>query len=282
MLSMDLSAKKLTAIFTLAAGMTAGGVIGVGTLYYSHQPEAPHPQESARIAFNSANDNRTAIEAEVIGTENNRIDIRAHTWVGQYTFTSVCERDGTLVVPKCPYVADISDKTGNKISSYKPGQAVYLRNLSDTGLGQQPTILTLKMPTGRPTSDVVPGPVKAKVVRMTDGDTVGVIAEIWPGSYVSINIRIGEIDTPEKGGRAKCPEEAALAKKASAETERLLKDKEVLLYDIQYEKYGGRLLADVRTMEGVSAAQNLIDKKLARPYSGGKKEPWCKIHAAAK
>jgi micrococcal nuclease len=263
--------KKLTTIFTLAAGITAGSIIGVGTLYKDYAAPAQQPAATATVAFNAAS--RTAVEADIVKVGSDYIDVRAHTWVGQYTAARICTGPATQ---DCSYTARITDATGTALTKFRAGQTVWLHGLAGTPGGGA---VTFDMPKTRPTSDVVKGPVRAHVVRLGDGDTAGMLAEIWPGNYVIINVRFGEIDTPEKGGRAKCPEEAALAAKASAETARLIGDKDVLLYDIQYEKYGGRVLADVRTVEGVSAAQNLIDKKLARPYDGGKKQPWCAVHA---
>ena len=128
----------------------------------------------------------------------------------------------------------------------------------------------------RPRTDVVPGPVRAHVIKTVDGDTFEVMAEIWKGTYVLTDIRVNGIDTPEKKGRAKCESEAALAEKASAATKELIYDKDVLLFNVQYEKYGGRVLGDVKTLGGLSVADNLTRKNLAKPYDGGTKQSWCK------
>jgi micrococcal nuclease len=132
-------------------------------------------------------------------------------------------------------------------------------------------------PALRPRQDVVAGPVAAKVLKTGDGDTVQTEAEIWPGLRVLIDIRIGGIDTPEKKGRAKCPEEAARAEDATAEMRRLLEGKAVTLHNIKYEKYGGRLLADIVTPEGVDARAHMIAQRLAVPYGGGTKSSWCAL-----
>lgn len=85
-----------------------------------------------------------------------------------------------------------------------------------------------------------------------------------------IYIRLG-IDTPEI--RGKCAEEKALALKAKAALQELLKG-DVELWDIHNGKYAGRVLAHV-TADGISVPDALINLGLARPYDGGKRSGWC-------
>ena len=276
---MDLSAKKLTLIFTLAAGVTCGGIVGVGTVYHEYggmKTETVHRAHGkanpADTRVNPAKDTGTGVEAEILKIESGQMIVRAHTWVGQFAITSICANDNAQANPACEYSADITDEQGKKITNPQKGQTVWLRKIEGADLKN----LFAGIPNIRPTGDVLAGPVKAHVVKSVDGDTAGVLAEIWPGNYVVINVRFNGIDTPEKGGRAKCPAEAALAEKASAATKELIDNKDVMLYNVQYEKFGGRLLADVYTLDGKSASQNLIDKGLARPYHGEKKQSWCK------
>ena len=40
-------------------------------------------------------------------------------------------------------------------------------------------------------------------------------------------------------------------------------------------KYGGRVLAKVETADGQDLSQRLLKAGHARPYEGGKREPWC-------
>ena len=55
----------------------------------------------------------------------------------------------------------------------------------------------------------------------------------------------------------------------------LLAEGEVMVLRVGLDKYGGRVLADAgtRTTPDVSAA--LLARGLVRPYSGGRREPWC-------
>lgn len=273
---MDLSVKKLSVIFSIAVGL--GGVIGGTTVY---ELTAPTPitqthrangKDPGATRVKVANDSNAAVEAEILKADGNDITVRAHTWVGQFTIASVNPKSAQTKTSH--YAADITDSAGNPLTSVQKGQVVYLHGLEETsGAG---FAITTDIPNMRPRTDVVAGPVRAHVVKDVDGDTFQVIAEIWKGTFVLTDIRVNGIDTPEKKGRAKCAYEAQLAEQASAATKALVEGKDVLLYNVQYEKYGGRVLGDVKTMDGTSVADNLIAKKLAKPYDGGTKQSWCK------
>lgn len=115
-----------------------------------------------------------------------------------------------------------------------------------------------------------------KVLRMIDGDTI-VISAPWVPEPMKpqISIRVIGVDTPEKGHRAQCPQEAALAEKASAHTKDLLsKAKLVEAEFTSWDKYGGRVLGRVR-IDGVDLTESLIAAGLARAYHGEKKQSWC-------
>jgi hypothetical protein len=48
----------------------------------------------------------------------------------------------------------------------------------------------------------------------------------------------------------------------------------VKLTHVTYDKYGGRVRAHVVDAHG-DIAEALLTENLARPYFGGKREPWC-------
>ena len=52
-------------------------------------------------------------------------------------------------------------------------------------------------------------------------------------------------------------------------------DAVVILTDIRYDKFGGRVLARVENAEGESLSSLLVDAGLGRVYSGGKRASWC-------
>ena len=55
----------------------------------------------------------------------------------------------------------------------------------------------------------------------------------------------------------------------------------VTLWDIRYDKFGGRVLARVETAGGADLAELLIAAGLGRAYDGGAREPWCAAPASA-
>lgn len=121
--------------------------------------------------------------------------------------------------------------------------------------------------------DVFPGPVRANVLQVLDGDTLMADALVWPGHSVRINIRIRGIDAPEMRSRCDAEREAALrAREALAE---LVAGGSVSLSNIAGAKYYGRVLADVQTATGEGLASALIGRALVRRYDGGKRESWC-------
>ena len=119
----------------------------------------------------------------------------------------------------------------------------------------------------------VAGPVLAHLVRVVDGDTVEVLARIWPDHYVETLVRLAGIDTPELRGR--CPEETALALRAKARLAALLAGHRLQLVDVHYGKYAGRVVARVLTEDGQDVAKILLAENLARSYDGGRRAPWC-------
>ena len=122
-------------------------------------------------------------------------------------------------------------------------------------------------------SNLAPKTSNWKIIEAIDGDTLRVeIPAMMPLKY---SIRINGIDTPEKAGRAKCEQEALLAEKASEFTKNLVKNlKTFEISNIKHDKYGGRLLADVR-INNIDVGRVLQKEGLARIYRGEKKESWC-------
>jgi len=119
----------------------------------------------------------------------------------------------------------------------------------------------------------VAGPVQAHLVRVVDGDTIEVLARIWPDHYVETLVRLAGIDAPELRGR--CPEEIALADRAKERLTALLAGHRLRLVDVHYGKYAGRVVARVLTEDGRDAANVLLAERLARPYDGRRRARWC-------
>jgi endonuclease YncB( thermonuclease family) len=106
-----------------------------------------------------------------------------------------------------------------------------------------------------------------------DGDTCYVTVPALPKELQIMSIRILGIDTPEI--RGECESEKQLAKKARELANSLFKSAKVIEFkDIDWDKYGGRILANVY-LDGELYSDKLIAAGLAKPYFGETKESWC-------
>lgn len=115
------------------------------------------------------------------------------------------------------------------------------------------------------------------ITEIVDGDTF-IIAANWSPYPLKWKVRIRGIDTPEKGYRAKCEREKELAAQATALAEQLAHETlgRVKLRNVEHDKYGGRIDADVILADGRSMGGQLIKAGLAKPYNGnGPKPSWC-------
>jgi endonuclease YncB( thermonuclease family) len=116
----------------------------------------------------------------------------------------------------------------------------------------------------------------AKIVRVSDGDTIVISAPYLPAPLKpELAVRIYGVDTPEKGHRAQCPSEAAAAERASAWTKNLVASNarhQVILY--KWDKFGGRVIGDI-VVNGQSVRRGLIANGHAREYYGDAKVSWC-------
>jgi endonuclease YncB( thermonuclease family) len=116
----------------------------------------------------------------------------------------------------------------------------------------------------------------AAITRVIDGDTVVIQATWLPHPLKpELGIRVFGVDTPEKGFRAQCANEAQLSEAATAFTKAQINAatrRQVVLLD--WDKYGGRVLGDV-LLNGKSLRSMLIANGFAREYYGEAKSSWC-------
>jgi endonuclease YncB( thermonuclease family) len=114
------------------------------------------------------------------------------------------------------------------------------------------------------------------ITRVIDGDTVAVQAVWLPDPLKKeISVRVYGVDTPEKGHRAQCPEEAARGLAATEFTKKvILASKQRVIMLRGWDKYGGRVLGDV-ILDGQSLRTLLITNGFAREYYGEAKTSWC-------
>ena len=111
---------------------------------------------------------------------------------------------------------------------------------------------------------------------MVDGDTVAVDASAdMPPELARLSVRLLGVDTPEKGGRAKCPSERQAGQAATAFTKAVIAEAQhILVCDPEWGKWGGRVLADL-ILDGRSLSEDLIAAGHGRPYPGGRRGSWC-------
>ncbi len=121
--------------------------------------------------------------------------------------------------------------------------------------------------------EVIAGPVVARVVKIYDGDTIEVLAQVWPGTQINVRVRIRGIDAPEI--RAKCANERKAAIIAREHLSRLIAGGRVRLTNIRGGKYFGRVLADVAAQSGRDMEFMLLESGLVRPYNGKRRRSWC-------
>ena len=114
------------------------------------------------------------------------------------------------------------------------------------------------------------------VVRVIDGDTVKVDAGAdLPPELAALSVRLRGVDTPEKGGRAKCEAARQAGEPATAFAAAMIAGAgSVLVRDPAWGKWGGRVIADL-VLDGVSLSAALLAAGHGRPYSGGRRKGWC-------
>lgn len=115
-----------------------------------------------------------------------------------------------------------------------------------------------------------------KVIEVVDGDTLRASINGLPEPLNRVLIRVNGIDTPEIKGKCRKEKEMALAAKKFLSDE-LSRTNAISLIDLKWDKYGGRILADVYFDEE-SVSDLLIENGFAVPYHGEKKiDHWCKL-----
>jgi endonuclease YncB( thermonuclease family) len=134
---------------------------------------------------------------------------------------------------------------------------------------------TIILPTAAQATDSdrgFPGPVTAHVTHVVDGDTFEALAAIWLGQTITVRIRIAGIDAPEL--RARCESEYGRAVAARDYLIKRIEGGDVRLSAVRYDKYGGRVDADVADTRG-NIGDGMIKAGLARAYYGERRDGWC-------
>lgn len=127
-------------------------------------------------------------------------------------------------------------------------------------------------------AEMLAGPYRATVERVVDGDTLAVRVTVWLQQDVRVLVRVRGIDAPEMRGR--CEGEKLQARDAAEALSRLVAGGEVVLMQIEGDKYYGRVVADVISQTGEDIGGALLANGMARQYAGNARQGWCEIGAA--
>ncbi len=115
------------------------------------------------------------------------------------------------------------------------------------------------------------GPVAAELLRVIDGDTIEVRAQIWLELDLTTRVRLAGIDAPELNGA--CAEERRLAQIARTALGDILGLGPLRLANIRHDKYGGRVIADVLLGNGRNVAAAMLAVGAAAEW--GSAPLWC-------
>lgn len=120
--------------------------------------------------------------------------------------------------------------------------------------------------------------IRVRVIDVHDGDTIKVLFE-FGGEIMKISLRVLGVDTPEvTAGHGRLPEEKIAGLKAKEFVRQTLQNAEanegVRIRIRDWDKFGGRALADVLLPGDVTLTDTLIKQGYARPYNGEKKKEW--------
>jgi endonuclease YncB( thermonuclease family) len=111
--------------------------------------------------------------------------------------------------------------------------------------------------------------VRAKCVKVYDGDTITVVFETM-GVFYRFSIRMNGYDSPEI--RSKNPEEKKYGKWSRDYLSAFVLNKIITLECKDYDKYG-RVLADVYVGD-FNINEDMVTNGYSRIYDGGKRMPW--------
>lgn len=115
----------------------------------------------------------------------------------------------------------------------------------------------------------------AVVDYIIDGDTFAGRVALADDTKITVHVRLINVDTPEIHGECKSEIRAAFAAKAQL-AELIPVGTVVELREIKDDKYLGRIDARVLDASGRDVGTILVQEKLGRPYSGGRRAGWCK------
>lgn len=119
-----------------------------------------------------------------------------------------------------------------------------------------------------------PGEYLVVVESIYDGDTFRINLEGLPDELNPVKIRVRGVDSPERGS-PRCDAERLGAEQARRFAEQMIGGS-VIITNLKWDKYGGRIDADVLVgRERSNFAELLIRNGHGRFYDGGPRQGWC-------
>jgi len=124
-------------------------------------------------------------------------------------------------------------------------------------------------------ADSLAGPVRAEVLKVIDGDTIKVRAEIWLDQSIEVSVRLKDVDAPEIR-RPDCTAEKELGQSAKDLVNALTPvGTHITLTNVSRDKYAGRVVANVETRAGEALGVVLVRNGKAVKY--GTRHSWCGV-----
>jgi endonuclease YncB( thermonuclease family) len=121
--------------------------------------------------------------------------------------------------------------------------------------------------------------IEVKVISVHDGDTFCALVPIG-NAFLKLDVRVLGIDAPEVQVRdaTKGTELGRLQEQAGAVVRNCIAaliDQQVIgIRCTKWDKYGGRVLADVWLPDGQLLSEYLLQRQFVKAYQGQKKQAW--------
>jgi len=143
-------------------------------------------------------------------------------------------------------------------------------NTSTRVVKELETIVPADVPTIPFKGEVIP----CRVVDVYDGDTCTIIFMVRKKTPFKINLRMNDIDAPEKRGSSELEKQCAEA--VADYVKGLIMGKILPVRIDSWDKYGGRVRGDLFLAQDavLSVSEHLLQRAMVRPYDGGKRAVW--------
>ncbi|HRK23596.1 MAG TPA: thermonuclease family protein [Beijerinckiaceae bacterium] len=160
------------------------------------------------------------------------------------------------------------------------GSALSRRPAAETAMvaasrGVNAPVAPGSLPATRPdrSRPLLQGPLAAELLSVIDGDTIEVLVQTFIDQTTRVRVRLRGIDAPELS--TACAEEHDLAQAARNALAGLLAGGRLILTEIGRDKYAGRVVARVLSVNGEDVGARLLAEGYALAYAGGRRQPWC-------